>query len=153
MALVRRTPVPASLPFLFFLAAIVVAAASHGCGRTSLDDGFGPADGATSSGTGGLGQSGVGGSGAGGATSTLIVCGTTTTCLPGKQVCCNRVVNNQLVQSCIPQDGSVACPGGTISCNSSLACPRNLPVCCTLSAQLGIGLCGLPSPACAPLGP
>ncbi len=158
-------------PLVALLVAVLGAAAAHGCGRTSLDDGFGPANGEGGSGAGGshltgvggsggaghgVGGSGVGGAGTGGAgvagsgaggSSANIPCGVSS-CILGKQSCCARFANGQPILTCVSQDDPAPCNNGLIFCSSNLACPRALPICCSQ-----VSICGVPGPTCTPQGP
>src|SRR5438876_12398100 len=72
----------------FLVAGLVLGGCVYGCGRTSLDDGFGPGDPTGSAGsTGTAGATGSGGQGIG--PGSMVACGTGT-CVAGMQSCCNR---------------------------------------------------------------
>jgi hypothetical protein len=141
---------------------LVVGALAHGCGRTSLDDGFGPGDGDSSiggaPGTGGHVDSGAGGQagaapgGMSGGGQGGIGVGSTFTCGSGKcvvgmQSCCNRLDNGRPVQVCIAANDPMGCGDGFVLCTADVLCPRSAPSCCILAQ--GVGYCqsaGLPCP-------
>ena len=163
-------------PVAALLVAVLGAVAAHGCGRTSLDDGFGPADGEAGAGAGGsqltgvggsgvaghgvggagvaghgVGGSGVAGSGVGGSgvggNNANIPCGVSS-CILGKQSCCARFANGQPILTCVARDDMAPCNNGLIFCSSNLACPLALPICCSQ-----VAVCGVPGPTCTPSGP
>jgi hypothetical protein len=118
--------------FLLVLAIVATAWLGHGCGRTSLDDGFGSATGlGGSNGSGGGGPGGVSGLGGNagglGGSNAPNPCGTTS-CQAGTQVCCSRIQMGQPTQTCIP--AASTCGGGaTTACLSSANCAAG-QLCC-----------------------
>jgi len=119
--------------FLLLVAVVGIGWLGHGCGRTSLDDGFGGGGPTTGLGSAsGLGGgSGVGGNrgGVGGANAPN-PCGGTS-CQSGTQTCCTRVVMGQTTQTCIPT--GTTCNGGiTTACLSSANCAPGQSCCATL---------------------
>jgi hypothetical protein len=158
-------------PLAALLVAVLGAVAAHGCGRTSLDEGFSPegeagagvggshlagvggGSGVAGSGVGGrgVGGSGVGGSGIGGSgvggSNQNIPCGVSS-CILGKQSCCARYGNGQPILTCVARDDMAPCNNGLIFCTSNLACPLALPICCSQ-----VAVCGVPGPTCTPSGP
>jgi len=131
----------------FLVVSLALGAFAYGCGRTSLDDGFGTNDGGGSGGTTGSGgQAGTAAGGQGGASSggqggngggTLVPCGTTA-CVPGKQFCCNQLAAGQITSSCVSSSDPMACNNGLVTCTANSSCPAATPTCCS---QGGIGIC------------
>ena len=141
----------------FVVVGLVLGGFAYGCGRTSLDDGFGPADGAaTGAGGSGMGGKGAGGSGAGGkgtggsggvsgqggiGAGSILTCGTST-CLVGAQACCTPIDRNGRSGGqpyCIDNSDPQGCNGAVI-CSVDIMCPKTAPRCCVLQ-QLGVGAC------------
>ncbi len=136
---------------------LVVAALAHGCGRTSLDDGFGTADGSSSvggSGTGGQAGAGLGGMVGGGqggiVAGSMVTCGRSA-CVAGRQSCCNRIAGGQAMQSCIDVTDPTGCLDGVVLCSGDILCPKVAPSCCIQA--LGVGYCQPAGLACMPLRP
>ena len=144
----------------FMVVGLVLGGFAYGCGRTSLDDGFGPADGAVAgvggSGTGGTGGIGAGGSGVSGqggiGPGSSITCGSGSTCLVGAQACCTPIdLSGRMTAPpyCVDNSDPQGCNGAVI-CSSDLLCPKMTPHCCILLPQANVGACfpaGIPCPA------
>ncbi len=146
----------------FVVVGLVLGGFAYGCGRTSLDDGFGPVDGAATgvggSGVGGMGGIGAGGSGVSGqggiGAGSLIACGGST-CLVGAQACCTPIdLGGRMTAPpyCIDNSDPQGCSGAVI-CSSDILCPKMTPRCCILLQQANVGACfpaGIPCPALRP---
>jgi hypothetical protein len=154
----------------FLVVGLVLGAFVYGCGRTSLDDGFGPGDpggtaGATGTagaiGTGGTtgtagttgtgGRAGIGGQGGVGP-GTIVACGTSA-CVAGMQSCCNHLDSTgRAVQACIDNSAPGGCGDGVVLCSADILCPRATPSCCVIQA-LGVGYCQAAGVPCMPPRP
>lgn len=142
----------------FLVVGLVLGGFAYGCGRTSLDDGFGPSDAASSAGTtgsGGQAGAGVGGRTGGGLggimAGSIVPCGTTA-CVAGKQSCCNRLVNNQLVLGCVSSTDATQCSDGLVSCAADITCTTRLPKCCLFQAP-AVAFCLPAGVPCTSPGP
>jgi hypothetical protein len=158
--------------FLMVGLVLFLGALAHGCGRTSLDEGFGPA-GATGGapGTGGQAGAGIGGQagrgiggqagrGIGGTTGggqggvgpgTMVGCGTSF-CVAGKQACCNHLdTTGHTTQACIDVSDPGGCLDGVVLCSADILCPKLTPSCCIQA--LGVGYCQRAGLQCTPIRP
>lgn len=141
----------------FLVAGLVLGAFVYGCGRTSLDDGFGPGDPggsagstATAGSTGTAGATGTGGQGGIGSGS-FVTCGTGM-CVAGMQSCCNRPdTSGRLVQTCIDNSAPGGCANGFVLCSADILCPKITPSCCIQA--LGVGYCQAAGLPCMPIRP
>jgi len=141
----------------FLVVGLVLGTFVYGCGRTSLDDGFGPGDpggsgGATGTGgtTGTGGATGVGGQGGVGP-GTVVSCGTSK-CVAGMQSCCNHIdPSGRAVQSCVDNSDPAGCANGVVLCNADILCPRAMPSCCI--TPIGVGYCQPAGMPCMPTRP
>lgn len=142
----------------FLVVGLVLGAFAYGCGRTSLDDGFGPGDPSGSAGTTGTagatgtaGTTGTGGQGGVGP-GTKVACGTSF-CVAGVQACCNQIdPTGRAVQSCIDDSATGGCSSGVVLCSADILCPRATPSCCIIQA-LGVGYCQAAGMPCMPPRP
>jgi len=128
-----------------FVVGLVMGTLAYGCGRTSLDEGFGPVDGAA--GAPGAGGSGVGGSGVGGSgvngqggvvAGSTINCGASSKCLVGVQACCTPFSGTP-PPYCIDDTDAQGCNGAVV-CSTDIMCPKSAPHCCVVP-RVGVGVC------------
>jgi hypothetical protein len=138
---------------------LVAGSLALGCGRTSLDDGFGPGDGTSSiggaPGTGGQAGAAPGGMSGGGqggiGVGSVITCGMGK-CVVGMESCCNSTdATGRPVQMCVATGDSMSCLDGFVLCSSDVLCPKSAPSCCIQA--LGIGYCQPAGLKCMPIRP
>jgi hypothetical protein len=141
----------------FLVAGLVLGMFVYGCGRTTLDDGFGAAGNSGSAGATGMGGqvgNGAGGRAGGGqggvGVGTPVICGNTT-CVAGMQSCCTHLVAGQIAENCVSSGDPMACSDGVVGCTGSVVCPVTGPKCCQVMGD--VGLCLPAKTPCTPLGP